>query len=240
MAFTFFFRDLEILKSLLDHALPALLGQCHIRIWDAGCAHGPEAYTIAMLLRERMSEFLFRNVKIFATDVDPLFNDNIASGIYPMEELKRIPADMLKRYFQAADKPEHMRIIPEIRSSVHFTCHDLLSLKPIREELSLVVCKNVLLHLNEYQRRLVLRMFHAALRKDGMLAMEHTQKMPEELLPYFQLAAPDNHVYIKTEVPAAADSRDNSGAVWRADPPMDSCQSLMIRSSKCQGANNGK
>ena len=53
-----------------------------------------------------------------------------------------------------------------------FSHRDLLSLRPIREGLSLIVCKNVLLHFDEAQRINVLQMFHQALQPGGTLVME--------------------------------------------------------------------
>ena len=189
MAFTFFFRDEQTLKVLLEHALPVMQGQAFIRIWDAGCAHGPEPYTLAILLRERMSAMYFRNVRIHATDLESQFRSQVVSGIFPQEELQRVPAELFQKYFQPADGAPgasgagQFQVVEEVRSRIEFTRHDLLSLTPVRPDLSLIVCKNVLLHFNERQRCDVLRMFHGALRKDGLLVMEHTQKVPEALRP---------------------------------------------------------
>ena len=69
----------------------------------------------------------------------------------------------------------------------------------------------MLLHFNERQRCDVLRMFHGALRKDGLLVMEHTQKVPEALRPLLEQAAPHAQVYRKIEIPAA-----NLRAAWTA------------------------
>ena len=215
MAFTFFFRDEQTLKVLLEHALPVMQGQAFIRIWDAGCAHGPEPYTLAILLRERMSEMYFRNVRIHATDLEPQFRAQVVSGIFPQEELQRVPAELFQKYFRPADgapgTPEapgtpgagRFQVVDEVRSRIEFTRHDLLSLVPVRPDLSLIVCKNVLLHFNERQRCNVLRMFHGALRKDGLLVMEHTQKVPEALRPQLEQVAPHAQVYRKIEVPVA-------------------------------------
>lgn len=70
MAFTFFFRDAQTLSLAIDHFLPFVQSRQTITIWSAGCAMGQEPYTFAILLRERMGPHLFRNVKIFATDID--------------------------------------------------------------------------------------------------------------------------------------------------------------------------
>ena len=186
VAFTYFFRDAQTLELLIEQALPTLRGQAFIRIWDAGCAHGPEPYTLAMLLRERMSDFLFRNVRIHATDVESQFGPGIAAGVYADQEVKRIPDAIRERYFRPAAKPGHVQVVEEIREKVTFAEHDLLGLKPPREDFSLIVCKNVLLHFNEAQRVQVLRMFHGALRPGGLLATEHTQKLPASLDGLFE------------------------------------------------------
>jgi chemotaxis protein methyltransferase CheR len=186
MAFTFFFRDGQTLELLIEQALPSLCGQAYIHIWDAGCAHGPEAYTLAMMLRERMSDYVFRNVRIHATDVDPQFGRQVAAGIYSEQEVKRIPYLIRYRYFQVADEPGYVQVVPEIRAKVSFLRHDLLSLTPPREDFSLIVCKNVLLHFDEPQRREVFRMFHGALRSQGLLATEHTQNLPSESASLFE------------------------------------------------------
>lgn len=190
MAFTYFFRDLQTLELLVDESLPTLCSQAFIRIWDAGCAHGPEPYSLAILLRERMSDFVFRNVRIFATDVESQFGSQVASGVYTEQETKRIPAPLLQRYFQPAGEPNHVQVVEEIRKKIVFANHDLLSLSPPRDDFSLIVCKNVLLHFDDAQRQLVYRMFHGALRPGGLLATEHTQKLPEALQRHFRPIAP--------------------------------------------------
>jgi|GEM_PF-114748 len=203
MAFTFFFRDWQTLELAIDNALPSLRGRAFIHVWDAGCAHGPEPYTLAILLRERMSDFVFRNVHIHATDIDPSFAEQVTEGIFPEHEIQRVPPEIVQRYFRPAS-PGFVQVVPELRAKVTFARHDLLSLRPVREGLSLIVCKNVLLHFQETQRIEVLRMFHRAMAGGGTLAMEHTQKMPDALAPCFRQVALHAQVFRKVE-PAFAE-----------------------------------
>lgn len=235
MAFTYFFRDSESLALAMDLALPRMLGQSRIRIWDAGCAHGPEPYTLAMLLRERMSEFVFRNVTIHATDVEPsgLFARKVTEGVYREEELRRLPAGFLEKYFRRTDQPGMFQVVEQLRAKVEFTRHDLLSLTPIREGLTMVVCKNVLLHLEERQRVEVLQMFHSALRPEGILVMEHTQKVPEALGAFFQQLVAHARVYQKLERSYAVHGAEVGGAHGRTDrgPGVDEQQAAR----DCQG-----
>ena len=180
MSLTFSHRNNETLELLTQYALPDLKRHPFIRIWDAGCASGPEPYSIAMTLRENMGHSLFRNVLIYATDIDAGdLNTHTARGVYPELELGRIPRDLFDKYFAPNRKPGYFEVSEELRRVVHFHRHDLLSLEPIREDLGLIVCKNVLVHLTSSQRVDVIRMFHRALAKDGLLIVEQTQKLPD-------------------------------------------------------------
>ncbi len=179
MAFTFFFRDTQTLELVAEHALPELKRQQFIRVWDAGCAFGPEPYSLAIILRENMGRFLFRNVKIFATDIDESnFGEIIARGVYSEQELGRIPRDIFSRYFEPCDTAGQFQISDEMRQAVQFQRHDLLTLKPVREDFGLIVCKNVLLHFTPEQRAQVVAMFHGALIEGGFFVTENTQKLP--------------------------------------------------------------
>ena len=199
MAFTYFFRDMQTLELIADRVLPELKGHRYIDVWDAGCAHGPEPFSVAIMLRERMTRFLFRNVRVFATDLDgsSQFGDIIGKGIYPEAEIKRIPQPIREKYFSATDRPGYYIISDEIRARVSFAQHDLLTLEPIRKGFSLIVCKNVLLHFNEEQRAAVIRMFHSALRDGGYLATEHTQKMPHQTEHLFEQVTGQGQVFKK-------------------------------------------
>ncbi len=200
MAFTFFFRDITTIEEAVKNVIPQIEGRRQAYIWDAGCAMGPELYTLAIVLAENMGRFAFRNLKIYGTDVDESgnFGEIIAKGVYPYEELKRIPEDLFKKYFDPADVPGHFAINSSLRDSVVFRKHDLLSLVPVRQDFSLIMCKNVLLHFPFDKRTQVMEMFHGALLTDGLLAMENTQQIPDELSAKFKKTKNELQVYKKT------------------------------------------
>lgn len=199
MAFTFFFRDRDSLELAADHLIPLVSGRSRIRIWDAGCATGHEPYTVAILLAERMTTFGFRNVRIHATDHDEPLLRVLKRGIYPLEELKRLPEGAFEKYFSSIGSDGEYKVIDKIREALVPMVHDLLCLKPPAERFSLVVCKNVLLHLSPGQRIEVIRMFHRSLEPRGLLVMEHTQNMPENLSSLFQKAGATGQLYRKSE-----------------------------------------
>ncbi len=199
MAFTFFFRDYQILDLAVNHVIEFASGRQKINIWDAGCAMGPEPYSLAMLFAERMGRFAFKNLKVDATDIDisDLFGDIIASGTYPEQELKRIPPEIFEKYFKPSEKAGHFEIDYNIRSRVSFRRHDLLKLEPAGSDYSLILCKNVLLHFSPDERIKVMSMFHEALVPGGFFATEQTQKIPDALAHLFEQVSPDAQLFRK-------------------------------------------
>lgn len=198
MGSTFFFRDTHILEHIALRLLPEIAGRKMTNIWDAGCAHGPEPYTLAMILAENMDEAVFQNLTIDATDYDPSgqFGTIIKNGTYSGEELDRIPREILDKYFErSVEREGYYRVREFLRDRIQYRTHDLLSLSPIGGGYSLIVCKNVLLHFQYEQRVQVITMFHAALAPGGLFAFEQTQKMPAEISHLFRQVVPDAQLY---------------------------------------------
>lgn len=202
MAFTYFFRDMQTLELITKYVVPEVKGRRQIKIWDAGCAHGPEPYSIAIMFRENMGHFMFRNVQIYATDIDTSsrFDEIIAEGVYPDDEIKRIPSEIRKKYFSKNGQPGYYKISDEIKSRLTYIQHDLLSLKPTATDFNLIVCKNVLLHFKEKERIEVVKMYHKVLAPNGFFVTEQTQKMPAQLRPLFQRVVNHGQLFRKVEI----------------------------------------
>jgi chemotaxis protein methyltransferase CheR len=189
MAFTFFFRDEQILSLAVKNLIPLTMGRSTVHILNAGCAMGMETYTFAILLAESMGKFALRNVKIHAVDIDNEnvdFGKTVREGIYHKEHLQRIPPELFAKYFSPADKEDHFIVNQDLRNLVDFEQYDLLTLRPLRKDYSMIICKNVLLHFNYQQRIEVLTMYYNMLLEKGLLVMENTQNMPEELSHKFK------------------------------------------------------
>ena len=195
MAFTFFFRDRHTLDLIGRHVAPHFRGKHYVHIWDAGCANGAEPYSLAMILREQLSEFAFRNVRIWATDVDPQFGAIVGLGRYRQDEVRRSPAPFRERYFGPSEERGYVEVAEALRRAVRFQQHDLRSLRPIRDGLALIVCKNVLLHLRGEQVVEVVRMFRHALGLGGFLAIERTQALPIEASTWFRQVTPEGQLF---------------------------------------------
>jgi chemotaxis protein methyltransferase CheR len=160
---------------------------------------GPEPYSLALMLRENVGEKHFRYITIHATDIDESnqFEEIITQGIYRRDQIKSVPEDMLAKYFHQENGSGYVQVKKEIRERIAYQKHDLLSLRPVRTNVSLVMCKNVLLHFQAEERIKVLTMFHQALEKSGFLVMEQTQYLPEEVSGLFEPVVSHARLYRK-------------------------------------------
>ncbi len=199
MAFTFFFRDLQTLEQIVSRVTDHAVGRSRFSIWDAGCAMGQEPYSLAILLAEKMGRFAFKNLHIDATDIDTsnLFEPIIREGLYPEQELRRIPPVLFEKYFHPAGREGYALVDYAIRSRISYRRHDLLGLVPPGGEYTLILCKNVLLHFSPEQRVEVMRMFYDALAPGGFFATEQTQKLPQELAHLFTQVTPEVQLFRK-------------------------------------------
>ena len=195
MAFTFFFRDMHTFNLVEEHVIPLLKLRRNPEIWDAGCATGEEPYTLAIVLAENMGEFMFRNVRIYASDYNPAFNEIVTRGEYLQTQVDRIPTEIFARYFEPAAEAGKYVVCDKLRKAVQFSFHDLTTLQPVKTGVGLIVCKNVLLHLSHAERLNVIKMYHSALNEDGYLALENTQKMPVELKEWFEPVIADGPLF---------------------------------------------
>lgn len=199
MAFTFFFRDSHSLEQAVKYLIPAVDGMRSIKVWDAGCAMGPEPYTFAIILSEKMGYFAFKKVMIDASDIDETntFWKIIEKGEYPENELVRIPKDIFEKYFSKSEQEGYFKLTDNIVNRVKFTKHDLLTFKPFSGEYNLIICKNVLLHFKPEERIKVFNMFYDSLAPGGIMVNEQTQELPQENRHQFEKIAGDANIYKK-------------------------------------------
>lgn len=198
MAFTFFFRDRHTLEHLTRLLVNQLEQSNSIKIWDAGCAMGQEPYTISIMLSEALSEMDFKKIKIIATDIDEnnTFEKIIKDGIYPFDQLSRLPEGIIEKYFIKIDE-DNYKLIDTILNSLEFHKQDLLQYVPIDYNFDAVICKNVLLHFSHEQQMKVFEMYYNVLKHGGYLTMEQTQSIPAEMLSKFNKVLSDANIFQK-------------------------------------------
>lgn len=196
---TRFFRDREAFDRLENEVLPDLLSRKRageeIRIWVAGCATGEEAYSIAILLHERL-QLLGRptnNVKIFATDVHGASLDTASAGVYDEEALVEVHPSRLASCF--SKKQDGYHISSDIRQMIVFARHNVIKDAPFTK-IDLISCRNLLIYFQPAAQKKALSLFHFGLRTGGIMFLGPSES-PGELGPEFETVDEHWKIYRK-------------------------------------------
>lgn len=182
---TQFFRDMDAFKliesEILGEALLRIPPDQEFRVWVAGCATGEEAYSLAILIHERLTAMNWPiNVRIFATDVHRTSVDFASAGVYDDSSVSQLSSPRLERYFNKTQNG--YKVCQDLRNMVVFAPHNLIKDAPFTR-LDLISCRNLLIYLQPLAQKKALSLFHFALKTGGTLFLgpsETTGKLAEE------------------------------------------------------------
>jgi chemotaxis protein methyltransferase CheR len=173
IAVTELFRDPSFFCALRRDVVPFLKTHPFIKIWHAGCATGEEAYSLAILLKE---EGLYDRATIFATDFNDEALRRAKEGVYPLDRIK----DYTKNYQQACGKEDfsdyyhaeydHAIMDSSLKKNITFSNHNLVT-DGVFGEMSLILCRNVLIYFNKTLQKRVLNLFADSLGYNGFLCL---------------------------------------------------------------------
>lgn len=204
---TGFFRDPEAFTALQEQVIPQLFAGksrgASIRVWVPGCSTGEEAYSLAILLRERMEE-LRQSYKlhVFATDIDRSAIECARAGIYPASIAGDISPERLARFFTQEPDGTAFRIQKSIRDSVIFSEQDVIKDPPF-SKLDLISCRNLLIYMGGELQKKLIPLFHYALNPGGMLFLGTSETVGEFVDVFATLDRRQKLYQRKTEVAGA-------------------------------------
>lgn len=167
------FRDPAMFRALRDQVFPVLASYPHINIWQAGCAHGQEVYSLAILLEEAG---LYDRSQIFATDLSDRALQRASEGIYSVRD-----AQQWSRNYQAAGGSRSLadycsvgykllKLHQQLRRNVTFAVHNL-AVDGVFCEAHLILCRNVLIYFSDPLQDRVLTLFRNSLVRGGFLGL---------------------------------------------------------------------
>ena len=169
---TEFFRDPEAWDELADEILPGLLAERRadappLRVWTPGCSSGEESYSIAMLLIEALEQRgLPPAVQVFGTDIDLEALSVARRGVYSASIDASMPPQRLARFFDR--RGDDFVVCKPLRDSVMFAPQNLARDTPF-SRLDLLLCRNVLMYLEQRLQDRIVQLFHFALKPGGLL-----------------------------------------------------------------------
>ncbi len=180
---TSFFRDPAAFQVLASRVIPRLFENQHagatIRVWVPGCSTGEEAYSLAMLLVERMETLKTHyTVQMFATDIDAAAVATARTGVYPASIAADISPERLARFFSTEEQGSGYRIQKAIRDMMVFSTQDLARDPPF-SRLDLISCRNLLIYMGAALQNRIIPLFHYALKADGFLFLGTSEGIGE-------------------------------------------------------------
>jgi two-component system CheB/CheR fusion protein len=170
---TNFFRDPDIFQALSEQIIPKLFdgkpAGAAVRIWSVGCSTGEEAYSLAILLVERMEALKQTfTVQVFATDIDSRAIATARAGLYPASIAADISPERLARFFTAEPDGSAYRIHKNIRDLLIFSEQSVIKDPPF-SKLDLISCRNLMIYMGGDLQKRLLPLFHYALNPRGFL-----------------------------------------------------------------------
>jgi chemotaxis protein methyltransferase CheR len=179
---TFFFRNADNFRAFAETVLPerirAKTREKRLRILSAGCASGEEPYSLAVLVREALSDLGNWDVKIIGLDVNPAVLAKAAQARYSAWSLRATSEDAKRRYFRA-DGPDFV-LAPAIQKMVTFEERNLVDEDPLFWQslaCDVVFCRNVLMYFTPDKARDVVRRIGGALLPGGFFFLGHAETL---------------------------------------------------------------
>ncbi|MFH0783600.1 MAG: chemotaxis protein CheB [Pseudomonadota bacterium] len=180
---TNFFRDPPAFQALEEEVIPKIFAgktaDAFIRVWSPGCSTGEEAYSLAILMQERLEKLRQSyKVQIFATDIDSQAIATARLGIYPASIAVDISPERLARFFTLEAGGSNYRINKGIRDMLIFSEQNVIKDPPF-SKIDLISCRNLLIYINGELQKKLIPLFHYALKPGGFLFLGTSESVGE-------------------------------------------------------------
>lgn len=172
---TSFFREIEHFRYLCETVLPQFKGK-RMRFWSAACSSGEEPYSLAMLLREHLSDIDRRDVLILATDISRRMLEKGVKALYFEDALKDIPSSYLQKYFvKSRNIACAYQVSDNVRSMVRLARLNLMDSWPMKGPFHVIFCRNVMIYFDRVTQQHLINRFWDLLEPGGYLFVGHSE-----------------------------------------------------------------
>jgi chemotaxis protein methyltransferase CheR len=172
---TSFFREPHHFQILAER-LAQLPKNRRVSIWSCASSTGEEPYSIAMTAADALGHG--SSARILATDIDTNVLAAGRLGVYPVDQVLKLPTELLKRHFLRGDGSNagFARVRKELRQMVTFKQLNLLDdAWPMRGRFDMIFCRNVMIYFDKTTQQAVLKKLAGALQPGGLLFIGHSE-----------------------------------------------------------------
>ena len=173
------FRDPPFFLTFRTRVIPLLRTYPFVRVWQAGCSTGEEAYSVAIMLEE---EGLYDRCRIYATDINGTVLRAAKTGIYPLDAMQKYTVNYIQaggtrsfsEYYTASH--DHAMFHPALQRNILFTEHNLTTDGNFNE-FNVILCRNVMIYFNRQLQARVHELFYDSLVPFGILGIGSHETM---------------------------------------------------------------
>lgn len=173
---TSFYREAHHF-DILKNQLQQLSHKQTINIWCSAASTGEEPYTLAITAMEAFNSSM-PPVRIIATDIDTKVLETARKGIYRIDQVDKVPRDILRRYFLKGkgESDGLIRVRPELQKLITFRQLNLLAdgwgLNP---GFDAVFCRNVMIYFEKDVQFQILKRFAPLMDPGALLYAGHSE-----------------------------------------------------------------
>ncbi|MEM9412080.1 MAG: protein-glutamate O-methyltransferase CheR [Planctomycetota bacterium] len=177
---TEFFREKHHFETLVNDSLRIHGGlglkTGRVRIWSAGCSTGQEPYSIAMKVLESHRNSASSDIRILATDIDPVVVSKAKEGLFSPLEVEKLPKYLLEKYFEVSSDGS-AKVREKVKEMVHFGVFNLIDTFPFKGPFDAIFCRNVAIYFDKDTQADIWSKFCDVLAPQGNLFIGHSERV---------------------------------------------------------------
>jgi chemotaxis protein methyltransferase CheR len=173
---TFFFRELKHFQFLANEIIPKINKKKCFNVWSAASSTGEEAYSIAMLLDDKLGNNLW---EILGSDINQTLLQQARQGLYLQDRIDGIPTAYLQKYcFKGKDEYEGKLLIDEcLRKRAHFSLINLTLPMNDIGTFQLILLRNVMIYFDAETKSKIIKQLVTKLASGGHLFIGHSESL---------------------------------------------------------------
>ena len=174
---TYFFREPTHFEFLVREVLPRMRPGSPFRVWSAASSSGEEAYSIAMVLMDKLGAEA--PWEVFGSDISTTVLDRARAAIYPTARTEGITPDYLRRFCLrgTGGMANKLRIDAPIRQRMSFAQVNLNEDLHKAGSFDVIFLRNVMIYFDDAMKRAVIARLYAQMKPGAWLIIGHSESL---------------------------------------------------------------
>jgi len=175
---TYFFRETQHFEYLEKKVLPNVRSGRLFKIWSAASSTGQEAYSVAMLLADKLQ--LSGNWQIVGTDINSQVLDDARLGLYPVEQALKISDNYLRKFVLKGVREQAGKMLMDKKLKAHvlFESLNLIGNWPNHlMDFDVVFLRNVMIYFDEETKKTLVNKIAQRIKPGGYLFVGHAESL---------------------------------------------------------------